>query len=189
MVGLSIRPTFQIPIASSKSEAVERFGTAMCRQSPSSLYLAHGEYCEFHLEEHLHRLWSPHLSVYFIDSDRAQSHATSTNLDGASTSKQCILIGRFAPRPNLWTLIWIFYLALFCSIFFATLLGGSQWMIGHFPWGWVIAIATALLYASLWIASQIGQSLCHDQMDLLRNRLSSVLLQADLHPISSAPRE
>ena len=189
MVGLAVRPTFQIPIACSKSEAIERFGTAMRNQSPRSLYLAHGEYCEFHLEDHLHRLWSPHLSVYFIDSDQVQSQATATDLDGARTSGQCTLIGRFAPRPNLWTLIWIFYLALFCSIFFATLLGGSQWMIGHFPWGWVIAIATALLYASLWIASQIGQSLCHDQMDLLRNRLGSVLLQADLHPISSAPPE
>ena len=144
MVGLSIRPTFQIPIACSKSEAIERFGTAMRNQSPSSLYLAHGEYCEFHLEDHLHRLWSPHLSVYFIDSDQVQSQATATDLDGARTSGQCTLIGRFA---------------------------------------------TALLYASLWIASQIGQSLCHDQMDLLRNRLGSVLLQADLHPISSAPPE
>lgn len=165
MFGLSIRPTFQIPIAASKPIAIERFGEVIRAKSAESLYLIHGEYSEFHLEEHLHRLWSPHLSVYFVE-DELPDH--------------CKLVGRFAPRPNLWTLIWIFYLALFFCILFALLFGGSQWMIGHFPWGWVIAVPTAILYASLFIASQIGQSLCHDQMDLLRNRLDQSLLQAGL---------
>lgn len=165
MFGLSIRPTFQILIESSKSEAVLRFAEVMRTRTPASLHLVHGEYSEFHLEDHLHRLWSPHLSVYFMEDDQTTG---------------CKLIGRFAPRPNLWTLIWIFYLALFCCIFFALLVGGSQWMIGHFPWGWVIAVPSAILYAALFIASQIGQSLCHDQMDLLRNRLDQTLLQAGL---------
>lgn len=170
MSGLSIRPTFEIPIAWPKSEAIERFGQAMVRKTPESLYIVHGEYSEFHLEEELHRLWSPHLSVYFVENE----------------SESCRLIGRFAPRPNLWTLIWIFYLALFCCIFFALLFGGSQWMVGHFPWGWVLAIPSVILYASLLLASQIGQSLCHDQMDLLRNRLDQTLLEAGLIGQSSS---
>jgi hypothetical protein len=165
MSGLSIRPTFELRIDFSKAEAIRRFCDVMKDKKPESLYVVHGEYSEFHLEDHLHRLWSPHLSVYFIDID---------------ASDACKLIGRYAPRPNLWTLIWIFYLALFCCIFFAVLLGGSQWMLGHFPWGWVVAVPSAILYATLFLASQIGQSLCHDQMDLLRNRLDQALLEAGL---------
>jgi hypothetical protein len=53
-------------------------------------------------------------------------------------------------------------------------------MLGHFPWGWVVAVPSAILYATLFLASQIGQSLCHDQMDLLRNRLDQALLEAGL---------
>jgi hypothetical protein len=165
MSGLSIRPTFAIRIECPKNEAIESFSDVIRSKSPASLYVVHGEYSEFHLEEQLHRLWSPHLSVYFVEAEEPCA---------------CNLIGRFAPRPNLWTLIWIFYLALFCCIFFAILFGGSQWMLGHFPWGWVLALPSAILYAMLFLASQIGQSLCHDQMDLLRNRLDQVLMEAGL---------
>ena len=140
MFGLAIRPTFQIPIGCPKSQAVAVFEAVMKTKTPGSLYIVHGEYSEFHLEDHLHRLWSPHLSVYFVDADKPTA---------------CKLIGRFAPRPNLW-------------------------MLGHFPWGWVVAVPSMILYASLFAASQIGQSLCHDQMDLLRNRLDQALSQAGL---------
>jgi hypothetical protein len=166
----AIRPTFRSVIPCSTSEAISRFSEAMRPHDDASLYLNHGEYSEFHLEPHMHRLWSPHLSVYFADHDRKD---------------QCWLIGRFAPRPNIWTLVWIFYLVFFCSIFFASIFGGSQWMIGQFPWGWAIVLATLILYAGLFLTSQIGQSLCHDQMELLRNRLDEVLQEARLLPVTT----
>jgi hypothetical protein len=161
----SIRPTFQIQLSASREDAIVRFEVAMSQQTQAALYLTHGEYAEFHLEDELHRLWSPHLSIYFLP---------------ATSETHCELFGRFAPRPNIWTLVWIFYLAFFCCIFFASIFGGSQWMIGHFPWGLAIAAATMVLYLGLFLASQIGQSLCHDQMELLRNRLDNVLFQAGL---------
>lgn len=161
----ALEPTFQIEIPSDKSAAVLRFQEAMERRADARLYIAHGEYAEFHLEPEMHRLWSPHLSIYFIEGKEP---------DG------CCLVGRFAPRPNLWTLIWIFYLTFFCAIFFASIFASAQWLIGEFPWGGAIVVATAVLYAGLWIASQIGQSLCGDQMDLLRERLQKVLVDAGL---------
>jgi hypothetical protein len=167
----SIRPTFQIHLSASREDAITRFEVAMLQQTPTALYLTHGEYAEFHLEDELHRLWSPHLSVYFLQG---------------SSDTECELFGRFAPRPNIWTLVWIFYLAFFCCIFFASIFGGSQWMIGHFPWGLAIAAATMVLYLGLFLASQIGQSLCHDQMELLRSRLDDVLFIAGLEVRKSA---
>ena len=167
----SIRPTFQIQLSTPREDAIVRFEVAMLQQTPANLFLTYGEYAEFHLEDELHRFWSPHLSIYF--------------LPGCSDS-HCELFGRFAPRPNIWTLVWIFYLAFFCCIFFASIFGGSQWMIGHFPWGLAIAAATMVLYLGLFLASQIGQSLCHDQMELLRNRLDHVLLQAGLELVKPA---
>jgi hypothetical protein len=161
----ALEPTFQIEIPADKSAAVPRFQAAMERLANKSLSIAHGEYAEFHLEPEMHRLWSPHLAVYFIEGKEPD---------------RCFLVGRFAPRPNLWTLIWIFYLTFFCAIFFASIFAGAQWLIGEFPWGIAIVAATAVLYAGLFIASQIGQSLCGDQMDLLRERLQKVLVDAGL---------
>ncbi|MBM3963554.1 MAG: hypothetical protein FJ308_00580 [Planctomycetes bacterium] len=57
-------------------------------------------------------------------------------------------------------------------------------MIGQFPWGWAIVIATAILHSGLFLASKIGQALCHDQMELLRHRLDDVPVRAHL---SDAP--
>jgi hypothetical protein len=161
----AIEPTFRLVIPTRKNEAIPRFLSTMGRRNNPSLYLAHGEYGEFHLEPEVHRLWSPHLTVYFSDG---------------SDDDHCLLRGRFAPRPNLWTLIWIFYLAFFCSLFFAGIFAGSQWLVGEFPWGLAIVAATVCLYAGLFVASQIGQSLCSDQMDLLRGRLDEVLREAGL---------
>lgn len=161
----AIEPTFRLEILASRESAIPRFVSAIERKSDPRLYLAHGEYAELHLEPTVHRLWSPHLTVYF--------------LAGADEST-CYLLGRFAPRPNLWVLIWIFYLAFFCIIFFAGIYAGSQWLVGEFPWGFAIVAATFVLYASLFIASQIGQALCHDQIDLLRERLHGLLREADL---------
>jgi hypothetical protein len=162
---LAIQPTFRLDVSAAKEVAVPRFQSAMERRGDGQLYMSHGEYAEFHLEPEMHRLWSPHLLVYFVDGN---------------SDDRCSLIGRFAPRPNLWTLIWIFYLAFFCSIFFAGIFAGSQWLVGEFPWGLAIVAATLVLYAGLFIASQIGQSLCADQMDLLRGRLDKVLTDAGL---------
>lgn len=177
-VQFAIRPTFTLDIPYPRQEAISRFASTLQELNDETLYLSHGDYAEFHLEPHLHRLWSPHLSVYFLE-DHAPNHS--------------VLFGRFAPRPNVWTLVWIFYLLFFCSIFFAAIFGGSQWMIGQFPWGWAVVITTAILYAGLFLASKIGQALCHDQMELLRHRLDTVLAQANLAvppaPASQETRE
>ena len=161
----AIEPTFTLEIQGGRAAAIPLFQSAIERMNNHRLYMSHGEYAEFHLEPESHRLWSPHLTIYFTEGRQ----------EGV-----CYLMGRFAPRPNLWLLIWIFYLAFFCIIFFASVFAGSQWLIGEFPWGLAIVAATAVLYAGLFIASQIGQALCKDQMDLLRGRLHLVLRDAGL---------
>lgn len=164
----AIEPTFQLELLAPMEAAVPRFQDAILQRENDSLYLTYGEYAEFHLEPELHRLWSPHLTVYFTPG---------------TSEGRCLLRGRFAPRPNLWTLIWIFYLAFFCAIFFAGIFAGSQWLVGEFPWGLAIVAATVALYAGLFTASQIGQSLCSDQMDLLRSRLDDTLRDAGLETV------
>jgi hypothetical protein len=44
----------------------------------------------------------------------------------------------------------------------------------------ILRFQTATLYASLFIASQVGQSLCKDQIELLRDRLDPSLRDAEL---------
>jgi hypothetical protein len=168
----AIEPTFRLEIRASRDIAISRFHTAIRGKNDHRLYMCHGEYAELHLEPENHRLWSPHLTIYFTDG---------------SDKDRAYLMGRFAPRPNLWVLIWIFYLAFFCIIFFAGVFAGAQWLVGEFPWGLAIVIPSAILYATLFIASQIGQSLCKDQIDLLRNRLDQLLRESELEFHSSYP--
>ncbi|MBM3963555.1 MAG: hypothetical protein FJ308_00585 [Planctomycetes bacterium] len=101
-VQFAIRPTFTLDIPYPRHEAISSFASTLQQMNDETLYLSHGDYAEFHLEPHLHRLWSPHLSVYFLD-DHAPNHS--------------VLFGRFAPRPNVWTLVWIFYLLFFAPSF------------------------------------------------------------------------
>jgi len=158
-----LRPTFEIPLTLGRAEAMKRIQTHYDRLCPTSSMFLHGEYGEFHLPRAEHRLWSPHLSFYVQEE-----------------GEQGLIHGRFAPRLEVWTFVWVIYLAMAFSAFFGLALGYSQWSLGGTAWGgWIAAVAIAVILALYGIAS-VGQQLSSDQMDTLRQRLDGFLLDAEI---------
>lgn len=155
---LQLRPTFVIRLTCSPDEAVARMARERSRAGHDPLMLVHGEYGELHLPGERHRLWSPHLSFHVFERQG-----------------ETVLLGRFAPRVNVWTVVWIFYLLLAFSAFFGVTIGWSQWSVGLHPWGWWLAGAAGLALAALYLVAQIGQQWSADQMRELRQKLEAFL--------------
>ncbi len=161
MPNLKLRPTFEIPLADGRQQVIEKLRNEYQRIAPSDLFQMFGEYGELHLPSIEHRLWSPHLSFYVAERDRVS-----------------LIHGRFAPRLEVWTLVWIIHLAMAFTAFFGLALAYSQWFVGESLWGLAVAIMAALVIVTLYIVASIGQQWSADQMASLKDRLDELLERA-----------
>ncbi|MEO8269765.1 MAG: hypothetical protein ABI557_08595 [Aureliella sp.] len=160
---LQLRPTFEVPVAEDRLEVIAKLEAEWARTRAQSDFLLHGEYGELRIAAVEHRLWSPHLSFYVGERD---GHA--------------LIHGRFAPRLEVWTFVWINYLAMSFTAFFGLVLAYSQWMLGEAMWGLWVALAALSAIVTLYLVANIGQQLSSDQMDALRARLDRILARADV---------
>ena len=156
-----LRPTFALHLEEPRLEVMEKLRQSCEQLNQRHLFLMYGEYGELHLPAEEHRLWSPHLSFYVIQRDAAS-----------------MIHARFAPRPDVWTSVWIAYLAMAFTAFFGFALGYSQWMLGETVWGLWVAIAASGVIGGLYLVASIGQQWSSDQMLALRSRLESILQTA-----------
>jgi hypothetical protein len=153
-----LRPTFDIPLLESHETAVAKLGNAYAEHPKGKLLMVYGEYGEIHLPATEHRLWSPYLAFCV---DRQGEHSK--------------IHGRFAPRIEIWTLVWICYMVCAFSAFFGFMLAFSQYMIGASAWGnWIGMIALAL-WIALIATAETGQRWSTDQMHGLRAQLEQFL--------------
>jgi hypothetical protein len=159
----TLRPTFEVPISVSRDLAMQRLMAHYQLVNQPSRFFIHGEYGELHLPPEQHRLWSPHLTFY-VSSEVGQPR----------------IHGRFAPRLEIWTFVWVLYLAMAFTAFFSFAMAFSQWAIGEQSWwhwlGFVSAASIFLIYA----IAQVGQQWSSDQMETLRNWLEDILREASL---------
>lgn len=173
-----LRPTFCLSLRESRAVAIERLRAAYEQTNAPESFKMFGEYGELHLPVSEHRLWSPHLSFYVAErpADDAQRSA--------------LIHGRFAPRLEVWTLVWIVYLFMSFSTFFGLTLAYSQWMLNENPaWGIGIAVVGVVAINSLTAVAAIGQQWSADQMLELRERLESLLGAAELNIENPNPAE
>ena len=163
MPWLQLRPTFEIYLVDDRQATMEKLAGAYARLAQPKSFFMHGEYGELHLPVSEHRLWSPHLSFYVTQRDEL-----------------CLIHGRFAPRIEVWTFVWIIYLALSFTSFYGFALAYSQWMLGQSMWGiWVAALAM-LAIGCLYVVAQVGQQWSADQMRALRMRLEKMLADSQV---------
>jgi hypothetical protein len=160
---LILRPTFEIPISVEREEAIERIATECKQVGQPRLFFVHGEYGELHLPTDQHRLWSPHLSFYV-----------------SQENVQTIIRGRFAPRLEIWTFIWILYLAMAFIALFAMVMEFSKWSIGEESWWRWVAVLALVAIATIYVVANVGQQWSSDQMKLLRERLDQILSDTKL---------
>ena len=153
-----LRPTFDIPLTESHDSAVAKLGSAYAEMPKDKLLMVFGEYGEIHVPATEHRLWSPYLA-FCVDQqgDQARIH------------------GRFAPRLEIWTFVWICYMVFAFSAFFGLMLAFSQYMIGAPAWGNWIVLISLILWVGLIATAETGQRWSSDQMDRLRMQLEQLL--------------
>lgn len=158
-----LRPTFGIPLDETRDSAIAKLERARSRSGEGELLLVHGEYGELHLPAAEHRLWSPHLSFYVHEHEG-----------------QVLLFGRFAPRVNVWTVVWIFYLVFLFLAFFGLTIAATQLWLEQAPSGLWISLVSVLLWGGLNAAARIGQFWSADQIHSLRERLERFLATAEV---------
>lgn len=169
---LVLRPTFEIPIGTSREIAIQRFADECQRVNESRIFFVHGEYGELHLPTDQHRLWSPHLSFYV-------SHE----------SGQTIIRGRFAPRLEVWTFVWVLYLAMAFSAFFALVMEFSKRSIGEQGWWHWVALVAILAIVAIYLVANVGQQWSSDQMGQLRSQLEKKVDDLQLRSACEIPTD
>lgn len=165
-----MRPTFEMEIPFSKEEVMCRVGAELQRPDRTIKSLLFKQYAELHIPDGEVRYWSPHLSLSFDE-------------EGTHTRVR----GRFAPRNEVWTLLWVVYLLLAFSAFFAAIFECASRMIGSSTWFGIAAILALVGIAVIYILSQVGQRLSTDQMLALKADWVHVLERA--FPSFVPPRE
>lgn len=158
-----LRPTFTVPLAMTREQAIERIRDAfVARDELQGRWRGKGRWAEIHVPAHERKIWSPHLSLR-IDHEK----------DG------CTLFGRYAPDPEVWT----FFMFVYFGVAFLVVLGGIfgyvQWASNEAPWGlWAVWIGLPIIIL-LHLASWTGQRLGQDQMRSLRATLDEVLVDLE----------
>lgn len=147
-----MRPTFEMELPYSKEEVIRRIGVELKKPNRNNTCLLFDQYAELHIPESDIRYWSPHLSLSFDG-------------DGIHTRVH----GRFAPRQEVWTLVWVIYLVLAFSAFFSSVFECAFWMMGQSSWFGLAAILALVGIGLLYLVSQIGQLLSADQMIALKS--------------------
>lgn len=167
---IQLRPTFEILISEERQEAVDKLQAEFARTTDHRDFIMHGEYGELHLPACEHRLWSPYLSFYVSQRDG-----------------RGLIHGRFAPRLEVWTFVWVIYLAMSFTAFFGLTLAYSQWMLGQRGWGLPIAACAVGAVTALYIVASVGQQWSADQMQTLRDRLDGILQRAGVRTEFASP--
>lgn len=156
-----LRPTFRIELEESRNEALGKLVSEYETMAEDPLMFFHGEYGEFHLPQHCHRLWSPHLS-FSVNEENGRG----------------VIFGRFAPRQQIWTAVWVAYLASGVCCFYGLLIGYSEWMLGKPSSGFWIALLSVVVILSIYLSADIGQQWSSDQMKELREKFDGFLVRA-----------
>lgn len=202
---ISMRPTFRLQLAGDLKSVQQRLQEILKHPTWKDRGQIFGDYAEFHVAENEQRYWSPHLAIHLEPLDHQQQiqyrHTDGAQLaeaegddlaakdsrvvDSSSSAQRTMLVGRFAPRQNVWMLVWIVYLAMAFIVFFALVYAYVQYWMNATPWAISVGMAGIACILGLHLVSMIGQSWSSDQMHELRARLDDLLRETGLEPIDA----
>jgi len=146
------RPTFEIHLPLERDEVDRRIRLILKQDYWKPISSSFERYTELHVPAEEVRYWSPNLSL-LIDHD-----------SGSGTR----IYARFAPRQDVWTFVWVIYMALAFTAFFAIIYVYAVSLMKQSTWMSIVPILAIAGIAVLHVASRIGQQLSSDQMVKLR---------------------
>lgn len=155
---LRLQPSFTIDVPVDSDELLRRVKRLFAEPSFRGIAKTASMCIDYTIELADQRFWSPHLSVQV-----------------SSTQTGSLLHCRFAPRPEVWTMFMAIYFVMLILMFAASIYAYVQWWMGDAPWALLMMPIGVVVIATLHVASQIGQGLSGDQMELLRGRLDQTL--------------
>jgi hypothetical protein len=157
----ALRPTFEIHLPLDRDEVDRRIRLILKQDLWKPISSSFERYTELHVPKDEVRYWSPNLSL-LVDHD-----------SGSGTR----IYARFAPRQDVWTFVWVIYMALTFTAFFAMIYVYAVSLMKQSTWMSVVPILAIIGIAMLHIASRIGQQLSSDQMVTLRDNCDRLLDQ------------
>ncbi|MCY2974160.1 MAG: hypothetical protein NTW52_05775 [Planctomycetota bacterium] len=157
----ALRPTFEIHLPLDRDEADRRIRLILKQDFWKPISSSFERYTELHVPKDEIRFWSPNLSL-LVDHD-----------GGCGTR----IYARFAPRQDVWTFVWVIYMALTFTAFFAMVYVYAVSLMKQSTWMSVVPILAIIGIAMLHFASRIGQQLSADQMVTLRDNCDLLLDQ------------
>jgi len=92
---------------------------------------------------------------------------------------RCQAVGRFSPKPSLWTLMMLSQIALATLVFFALMWAIAQVVLDEAPWALAFAAALGVLMLALVGLARVGQVLAQGQMERLRRDVARALDAGD----------
>lgn len=168
----SLQPSFVMHVPYTADETVRRLRAAIADPEFSGLAQSAGRVVELKITAAERRFWSPHLSVQIGNDSLGQTTAT----DPAGPVAH--LVGRFSPRPEIWTMFMAAYLSTTFCIASAAVWGYVQWFMGNAPWALLGIPIGVVIVLALHAMSLTGQSLSRDQMELLRDQFHAAMQSA-----------
>ena len=160
-MSLLLRPTFVVPLNLDRQDAFDRIKTAV-DALPDDLV---GQFRQGHgmvsISDQKRHFWSPWLHLHVVKFEEQQDE----------------LFGRFSPHPSIWTAVMFSYLSLSVIIFFLVIIALSQTIANESPWAWAGIPVCLLIAVVLWLVSQAGQRLAHDEMQMMQSVVEDALLE------------
>ena len=142
MTSFRIRPKFEVPVEKKSEEIVRILEHSLeLSEHPFDSVEFPGHYILRIKKENQH-YWSPQLNLIFEDDDTG-----------------CLILGRYEPHPNVWTLFLLLYLAIAILILFISILGLTRINLGmEAKILWILPVL-GVMALGMYLVSQIGQKL------------------------------
>ena len=160
MLSIRVRPRIRRFSTDSKEAILERYRELIDSKNFPVQGRVINQHVSIRMSANEQHFWSPELSL-----DVTDNHLQDLYVE--AEGKATLIRGFVGPKSNVWTLFMFFYIAFGLVFVFATMWGGSEWMLDKPTYGFYYAGAALLAMLVTFIATQIGQKIGEEQTELL----------------------
>lgn len=150
MSEFGVRPRFKIKINLPKEEVRKLLNQLLQEQNPSGYYgqMKHGHLI-LQIPKDKKRFWTPQMDINLIEADE----------DDQSTVLSCLI----TPEAAVWTFFMFIYVLSGFGSFTGLIIASSQITLEKEPWGFTLAIISAILGVVFYLIARLGKQLAFEE--------------------------